>query len=210
MNAAKSSPALSWTIALCAASLSLTSGSSTSLPNSPASLSTIARDVPAGEPREYLEPGVARFLDRRHVRLRRQPLRRRGREHLEPARLHLLHHLDRRREHQLRLAADEIGDRRPAALVGNMRHLDAGAQLEQFAGQMGNRAIAGRGERQRSWLRLRQRDQFGDGFRIEVRMRDEDERRHGEQRDRGERLVRIVRKLRIHHLGNHERRRREQ
>ena len=88
-------------------------------------------------------------------------------------------------DHQLHAAGDQVGQRRRAALVGHMRHLDAGHRLEQFGRDMRGAAEPGRAVEQFARLRLGVGDEFRDrfhrqriGHRKQVRHpRDDDDRR---------------------------------
>ena len=59
----------------------------------------------------------------------------------------------RRREHHLHVTADDVLQGRPRLLVGDMDDVHLGLDLEQFAGEMGGAAVAGRreGQRGRAW-----------------------------------------------------------
>ena len=65
-------------------------------------------------------------------------------------------------EHHLHLAGDQIGERRRAAAVGHVDHVDAGQHLEQFAGHVDRRAVAGRRHVELAGIGLGVGDQFGD------------------------------------------------
>jgi hypothetical protein len=58
------------------------------------------------------------------------------------------------------MAADEVGQRRPAAFVRDMRDLDPGAAGEIFGAEMNAAAGARRGVVDVARLFFRQRDQF--------------------------------------------------
>ena len=69
---------------------------------------------------------------------------------------------ERRRDgadRKLDAALHQVEHRLRAAAVGHVGDVDAGLALEQFAGEMGERAGAGRGVAQRAGLGLRQRDE---------------------------------------------------
>ena len=51
-----------------------------------------------------------------------------------------------------------------AAAIGDMIYVYFRLRLEKLALDMGQRSVAGRGEVERAGPRLRERDQFGDGF----------------------------------------------
>ena len=96
-----------------------------------------------------LVAGQRRFRDRRQVREDRRAL---GAGHRERPHLALLHQRDRRRQRaeiNPDMAADQIGQRRRAALVGNMGQLDAGDGSEILAAEMDAAAGPGRGIGQR-------------------------------------------------------------
>ena len=95
-------------------------------------------------------------------------------------------------ERHLYLLAEQVvhGGRRAA--IGHVHDVDAGGQLEQFAGQMRQAAGAGGGEIEFSGLRLCERDQLGHVPRRHV-ARDHQHFRHGrDQRHRREILQRLV------------------
>ena len=97
-----------------------------------------------------LVAGQRRFRDRRQVREDRRAL---GAGHRQRPHLALLHQGDRgrqRAEIDRDMAADQIGQRRRAALVGNMGQLDAGGGGEIFAAEMDAAAGPGRGIGQRA------------------------------------------------------------
>ena len=58
------------------------------------------------------------------------------------------------------MVAEQIGERRPGALVGNMREFDAGAQREQHGAEVNAAAAAGGGIIELARLLLGERDQF--------------------------------------------------
>jgi hypothetical protein len=58
--------------------------------------------------------------------------------------------------------ADQVVDRRRAALIGQVHHLDSGARLEELAGEMGNRRHAKGGQRQLVGIGLGGGDEGGD------------------------------------------------
>ena len=93
------------------------------------------------------------------------------------------------------MAADHVLQRGRGALVGHVHDIDLGLGLEQFAGQMRGRAIAGRGEIELAGLRLGERDQLLQRFRRHVRIDHQDIGLRADQRDRHEILLRAVGEL---------------
>ena len=93
------------------------------------------------------------------------------------------------------MAAQQVGHRRAAALVGNVHDVDAGLQLEQLHAEMLRRPGARRGVGELARLLLGERDQLGQRVRRQAGMR-HDHQRHqedvGDRQEVGERLVRQV------------------
>ena len=87
----------------------------------------------------------AGFGERRHIGRHRRALRAAGGEHVELARLHLRQRDVHRQEHELDLAAEQVGHRARGSLVRHVHHLQAEVQLEQFHRQVVRRRVAGRG-----------------------------------------------------------------
>ena len=63
-----------------------------------------------------------------------------------------------RRDAHVDAAGEQLGQHRRQPLERHMQHVDAGFGLEQFAGKVRARTIAGRAERQAAGLGLRHRD----------------------------------------------------
>ena len=107
--------------------------------------------------------------------------------------------LRKRRSHVAEVERDvarrNVAHCQPAALVGDMADIGAGAQLEQLGREMLGAAVARRGIEQLAGLRLGQCHQVGDRL-GRMRRRDHQQLRHrGQQRDRGEVLRRPERHL---------------
>ena len=97
-----------------------------------------------------------------------------------------------RRERHRDMAAEQIGQRRAGALVGNMHQRDAGGAGEIFAGDVAGGAGAGRAEIDLAGIGLGVGDQLGDGFGRKRRMHHQRIRRVADQADRRKILARIV------------------
>ena len=65
-------------------------------------------------------------------------------------------------EHHLHLPGDQIGERRRAAAVGHVDHVDARQHLEQFARHMDRGPVAGGRHVELAGIGLGVGDQFGD------------------------------------------------
>ena len=98
-------------------------------------------------------------------------------------------------EHDRHAGGDHVGERRRAAVVVDMRHVDAGADLQHLAGQMPDAARTGRGEVERLAPRLRLVDQLRNGARRECLVRHQGDRLRGDHADAGELAERIVGQL---------------
>ena len=97
----------------------------------------------------------------------------------------------RRREHELDLSRDEIGERRAAALVRHVRHLDARHVQEELGREMHDRALAAAAVGDLAGPRLRERDELARRARGQRRMHDDDERAARDEQDRREIVGRI-------------------
>ena len=95
---------------------------------------------------------VDRLGDRRHVGRAAGALGRRDREDFHLAALQQRRRRGKAREIHIDVAAEQIVERGPRALVGHVGEIGLGAKLEEFAGEMARRAGAGRGEGQRLFL----------------------------------------------------------
>src|SRR5262245_48337831 len=109
------------------------------------SLSTISFGVPAGTNTPF--PFVClesrqRFRHRRHVGKRRKAASARMRDAFERSRLDVPDRSGGVGELELHLPADEIVKHWPAAAVGDVIELDAGAMLEHFEREVLHRAVA--------------------------------------------------------------------
>ena len=93
------------------------------------------------------------------------------------------------------MAAHHVDHRRAAALERHVQHVDAGLQLEQLAAEVLEAADAGRGVLQLARLLLGERDQLLDRIHRQAGMDGDHVGPAGENRDRGERLERIVGQL---------------
>ena len=62
------------------------------------------------------------------------------------------------------LSADQVGNRSPAAAVGNMDHVDAGHHLEHLAGYMERGSVAGRRKVKLARIGLGVGDELGNGL----------------------------------------------
>ena len=104
---------------------------------------------------------------------------------------------DRRFEHHVHLATDQIGQRRRTALVRNVRHVDAGGATEHFHHQMVGHAAAARCVVDRLRLGFRRGNQL---FKVRCRkgrVGYQHQRHDRDACDRSEILDRIVGQLRI-------------
>jgi hypothetical protein len=100
---------------------------------------------------------------------------------------------------------DEIVHRRSSAAIRHVHDIDVGHALEQFAGEVVGRTVAGGGEIEFAWLFLRQRDQFLHAVRRHAGIDDQHDGRRRKQRDWSEVLGRIEGKLAIERLVDGER-----
>ena len=124
--------------------------------------------------------------DGRHVRHGRHALLAGDRE-----RAHLLgldHAGDRRDrgDHELRLAAQHVGDRGAGAAIGHMHGVGLGDVIEQQRRQMARRAVAGRAVGELARMRLSVVHELLEGLEFRFLRHDDDQRRGGDQRDRCE------------------------
>ena len=90
-----------------------------------------------------------------------------------------------RQEHQLHLAAEEVGECRCGAAVRHVDDVDARHQLEQLGSHVKAAADAGRAEVDLAGICLCVGDQFGNAFRRDRRVNRENERPagHGDEGD---------------------------
>ena len=95
------------------------------------------------------------------------------------------------------MAADKIGERRGAALVGNVGELDGRHMGEQLGAEMDAAADAGGGVIELAGLALGERDQLGDAFRRHRGIDQDRQRAGGDQADGGKILARIVTDIRV-------------
>src|SRR5262249_34365174 len=103
-------------------------------------------------------------VDRRHLRQERKP---RGCGHAQRAKLASVDVRQRGRrhvEHHLHLTGEEIGHRRGRALVGDVRQIHAGDELEQLPRDVMRAADAGRGHVQLAGIGLGVGNKLGDGL----------------------------------------------
>ena len=133
-----------------------------------------------------LEVGQAGLGGGRQVGQRRQPLRRRDRVGLHLAALDLAGGVGGLVAHEVDLAAEQIGHRRPGALVGHGGELGVDRVHEQHAAQVRGRADPGIGVGHRVRVRLHVVDELGEGRRLEVLPRDDRHRHVGDEADRRE------------------------
>ncbi len=123
---------------------------------------------------------------------------------------HVLPRGRHRDEHELHLPADRVDDRRSAALVRHVHHVDAGLQLEELARDVRRRADADGRVVELARVRLGVRDQLldaGDGNR---RVDDEDLRNHRGEAHRHEIALDVERQLLVELRVDRVRRQREQ
>ena len=140
-----------------------------------------------------LAAGHAGLGDGRDVRQRGVALLAHGGER---AQLALADVLQRRRDgadRELDAALHQVDHRLRGAAIGHVGDLDAGLALEQLAGEMRERAGAGRGVAERAGLGLGERDEILQRRRRHLRRADQHERRDADHRDRREILDRIER-----------------
>ena len=205
MKLVSSLPVVTRTSAPCAASFSLISGVARIFCTSLASFDTICGGVPGRRedalPRSGLESRIAALGDRRHVRDGRQPIRTRHREDAQLPAFHLRIRREHAVEQQVRLSADDVGDRLRAALVRDVGPVDLRALRELDAGEV--RRTAGRRRRviELARLRLGERHELGHVLRRHARIHREDVRRVRDHRDRREVLHRIERQREVHTAG---------
>src|SRR4029078_12155429 len=95
------------------------------------------------------------------------------------------------------MPAEQIRQRRPGALVGNMRDLNAGRFREQHGAEMYAAPAAGRSIIQLARLRLGERDELLHVVRGHRRVYQDYERTGGDKADRREVLALIVAGVRI-------------
>src|SRR6266571_2791022 len=107
-------------------------------------------------------------------------------ERLQLAGLHVLDHGLRRREQQIDLAGEEVGDRLADALVGNVQQVDLGHGLEELGGEVRGGARARGGVGQLAGVRSRERDQLADVRGPDFQVGGDDVGRGGDERHRGE------------------------
>ena len=131
--------------------------------------------------------------DGRHIGQQRRALRLGDAEQLEPAGLDVLEALRAGGEEQLHLSADRVGDRRRAAAIRHVQHLDAGHALEQRGAQMIGRAGPGRRIGDLAGIGLGVGDELRDRVRRHRRVHHHGVGHVGEQRDRREILHAVER-----------------
>ena len=107
-----------------------------------------------------VEARMAELVDRGNTRQERAAPDGRDRERAQPAGPDVVRHQGGRRKHHLHMAADDVLQRRPRLLVGDMDEICLGLDLEQLAGEMGGAAVAGRREGHEAGLRLGELDQL--------------------------------------------------
>jgi hypothetical protein len=95
-------------------------------------------------------------------------------------------------EGHLHLACKEIGHCGAGSLIRNVQDVDACTFLQKLHRQVVDGSLARGRIVERARLRLGERYELPDVFRRQRRMHDEDQRRHGHQRHRGEVLDRII------------------
>ena len=110
-----------------------------------------------------------------------------------------------RRERHRDMPAEQIGQRRAGAFVGNMHQRDAGRAGEIFAGDVAGGAGAGRAEIDLAGIGLRIGDQLGNGFGGKRRMHHQRIRRVADQADRRKILARIVAGILVERRSDRER-----
>ena len=146
-------------------------------------------------PRGHVELRQPDLRRRRHFTGCRDPALRGDRMRAELAVSEIRDRAWRLLEAHLHLPRDEIGERGPGALVGNVDRLESGLRQEQLHHEM--RGAAGTRGRivELSRLRSRQRHELAVRCRRNRRMRDEEHGRDGSQRHRRKIPERIVRQL---------------
>ena len=98
-------------------------------------------------------------------------------------------------EHDLHLAGKHIGERRRAAPVGHVLHVDAGQHLEQFARHVDRGSVAGRRHVELAGIGLGVGDQLGNGLDRQRGMHQHDVGEANDARDRLHLLHEIERQL---------------
>ena len=151
-------------------------------------------------PLRRLEAGIAELRDRRHVRKRRDALRRSHRDRSELSGLDVRHQRRRARGSRLEPAAEQVLQLRPRSAVRDVHDVDAGHVLEVFEREVAGAAVAGRPVVELAGVLLRERDEFAEVLRLHVGVQHEDVGHLGEQRDRHEVLVHVV-GLALHRVG---------
>ena len=125
-----------------------------------------------------------------------------------------LAHMRQARQHEVEehrhAAGDHVHDRQRIAAIGNVQHVDAGLDLEQFHREVVGRAVAGRGVTDVAGLRLRERDQLFKRLRREFRIDHHHHRNGAEQRHRREVLDRIEGQLGVERRRDRDRAWRQQ
>ena len=104
-----------------------------------------------------------------------------------------LQHLRKARDVDVDMAADEIVERRRAALVGNVRELHARRQRDQFGRNLIDAAETCRGVGDLAGLAPGEREHVAGGFHGELVRCDEQQRRAGDEGDRHEVPARVER-----------------
>ena len=153
-----------------------------------------ARRRPHAVPARVLETRHL-FADCRQLGYRRRALGGGYRQSAQFAGLDLRNRRRRRGEHELNLAAEQIGHRGAGALVGDVLHIGLGHLAEQFERQMNRAAGSARTKVERAWPGARQREEFFEVIRFDRRVHDQDQRAGGDQADRRDPLDRVVRQL---------------
>ena len=144
--------------------------------------------VPVGR----LEAGVARLRNGGHAGHHRRALGASGRER---ARLAGIDVRGDRRGHahvHVDASAEEVGHRGTAALVGDVEHVDAGALLEELAGEMPRAPHTRRRIGELAGLRFGERYEFRERLRRHARMDNDHVREHDAHRDWRDVALRIV------------------
>jgi hypothetical protein len=139
----------------------------------------------------------------REIRNQRAALRARHAQRPDLFRLDELHRGQRVGEDELQVSGDDILHRQYPALVGNFDGLHAGEDLEHLPRELRDAARAARAVVELAGIRFCEVDQLAEGFRRDVGVDYENVRTGGDERDRDEIALDVVRHL--CHEGIHRR-----
>ena len=159
-------------------------------------------------PRDVFIAQHAGFRDGRHLGQRGRALLAADPQRFQPAAFHVRYQRRHRIEHQVHLAADEIGDGGGGALVRHVHHVRPGHRFEQLHREVVGRAFADRRVIEFAWLRPGVRDEFLYGIHRHRVVHREQLRIERKQTDWREVLHRVVRQFAVEQRIDDERPRR--